>query len=199
MKINEYFESLQGEGKFSGYPALFIRLSGCNNKCEFCDTKYHKEGKNISKNKIIKIINNYKGDIVVWTGGEPTLQIEDIIYIINHTNKLHHLETNCFKLNIDYLTWFDYIAFSPKNLNDTKRLSKFINNNILNINNYDIKIVTDLKMNKNLIKYATFLMPLTTYTPIDEEINKNVWNYCVEKRIKFCSRLQKIWGMKKGI
>ena len=40
MKVNEIFYSLQGEGRFTGRPAVFLRLSGCNQRCPFCDTRH---------------------------------------------------------------------------------------------------------------------------------------------------------------
>ena len=51
-KINEIFYSIQGEGYFTGTPAVFVRFSGCNLRCPFCDTE-HKEGKMLSDDEII--------------------------------------------------------------------------------------------------------------------------------------------------
>lgn len=79
MQVNEVFESIQGEGVFIGYPVLFIRLTGCNLNCWFCDTKYARsEGKKYSVRKLVKIIQNSAYDHVVFTGGEPMLQQVDI-------------------------------------------------------------------------------------------------------------------------
>ncbi len=56
-KINEIFYSLQGEGYHTGTPAVFIRFSGCNLKCDFCDTQ-HEEGKMMTDDEIIAEVKN---------------------------------------------------------------------------------------------------------------------------------------------
>ena len=73
-KINEIFYSIQGEGYFTGTPAVFVRFSGCNLRCPFCDTE-HKEGKMLSDDDIIAEINRYPALHVVLTGGEPCMQV----------------------------------------------------------------------------------------------------------------------------
>lgn len=56
-KINEIFYSLQGEGYHIGTPAIFVRFSGCNLKCDFCDTQ-HEEGKMMTDDEIIAEVKN---------------------------------------------------------------------------------------------------------------------------------------------
>ena len=53
MKINEIFESVQGEGRAQGKPVIFIRLSGCTRKCDFCDTTYHTKYTEMSPEELI--------------------------------------------------------------------------------------------------------------------------------------------------
>jgi len=97
MKINEIFYSIQGEGKWTGLPNIFIRTTGCNLRCEYCDTKYAYEiGKEMSIKKIIDKIKEYPFKKICITGGEPLLQ-EDIYELINELTKLGYkicLETN---------------------------------------------------------------------------------------------------------
>ena len=214
LKVNNIFESVQGEGRYAGYPALFIRLSGCNKDCDFCDTKYHKDGKDMTKEKLIKKIKESKLKYVVWTGGEPTLQIDEMYKIINATkNKFHHLETNgTGTVNYKY---FHYVCCSPKEMTD---ITNFKSNITLSNNaDYDIKIVTDLTLNQALLHHATMLMPLTVldkkvgqmfgYTSGDESleeinsrINRNVWVYCINNNKKFCLRQHiVVWGGKRGV
>jgi len=75
LKVNEIFYSIQGESSFSGIPFVFVRLTGCNLRCSYCDTKYaFEEGKNLSVEQILKEIKKYKCQYVEITGGEPLLQ-----------------------------------------------------------------------------------------------------------------------------
>ena len=77
LKINEIFKSVQGESSFSGLPCIFIRLTGCNLRCDYCDTEYaFYEGKNMSIDEILNIIAPLKIKLVEVTGGEPLLQEE---------------------------------------------------------------------------------------------------------------------------
>lgn len=76
-KINEIFHSLQGEGYHTGTPAVFVRFSGCNLHCVFCDTQ-HQEGRMMSLSDIIAEVNRYPhAPLVVLTGGEPSLFADD--------------------------------------------------------------------------------------------------------------------------
>ena len=93
-KINEIFYSLQGEGFHTGCPAVFIRFSGCNLKCSFCDTR-HEEGTLMSDEEIIETINNYPSDKIIITGGEPSLWIDQIfIDKLHAARKYICIETN---------------------------------------------------------------------------------------------------------
>jgi len=83
MNINEIFYSIQGEGKWTGRPNIFIRTTGCNLRCSFCDTRYaYDEGTEISIEDIVKSVNKYNCTRVCITGGEPLLQ-EDIGKLID--------------------------------------------------------------------------------------------------------------------
>lgn len=75
IKINEIFYSIQGESSYMGWPTVFIRTSGCNLRCTYCDTTYsYYEGQKISVEEIIQKVENYKTKYVCLTGGEPLLQ-----------------------------------------------------------------------------------------------------------------------------
>lgn len=76
-KVNEIFYSLQGEGRWMGRPAVFVRMSGCNLKCPFCDTDF-KGYKEMSAEDILTACLEKGGDcrFIVLTGGEPTLQVD---------------------------------------------------------------------------------------------------------------------------
>ena len=74
MRINEIFYSLQGEGYFTGQAAVFIRMSGCDLRCPFCDTD-HSAAVEMTDDEILAAIANHKSRHVVITGGEPALQL----------------------------------------------------------------------------------------------------------------------------
>ena len=72
MKINEIFKSIQGETSYAGLPCAFVRVTGCNLRCNYCDTTYaYEEGKEMSLSTILECIARLKTKIVCVTGGEP--------------------------------------------------------------------------------------------------------------------------------
>ena len=95
-KVNEIFCSLQGEGYNTGTASVFIRLSGCNLHCAFCDTR-HEEGTMMSLPEIVEQVMQYPGaPFIVLTGGEPSLWIdEDFVNGLKQmTGKRIAIETN---------------------------------------------------------------------------------------------------------
>jgi 7-carboxy-7-deazaguanine synthase len=79
MKISEIFTSIQGESTFAGMPCQFIRLSGCNLRCTYCDTTYsYGEGQEMSVDEVIGKVKVSGQKLVEITGGEPLLQPEDL-------------------------------------------------------------------------------------------------------------------------
>lgn len=77
MKICEIFASIQGESSMSGIPMVFVRLTGCNLRCSYCDTKYaYNEGVELSLDEVINKIKSFRLKFVEITGGEPLLQPE---------------------------------------------------------------------------------------------------------------------------
>ena len=72
MKINEIFKSIQGETSYAGIPSAFVRVTGCNLRCNYCDTTYaYDEGNEMSLSTILECIARFKTKIVCVTGGEP--------------------------------------------------------------------------------------------------------------------------------
>lgn len=106
-KINEIFYSIQGEGHFTGTPAIFVRFSGCNLKCEFCDTE-HEEGSLLSDKEIMAEISKFPAKHVILTGGEPGLHItNDLVNILKEYGYFVQIETNgtcVLPNNIDWVT-----------------------------------------------------------------------------------------------
>jgi 7-carboxy-7-deazaguanine synthase len=105
LRVNEIFESIQGESTYAGIPCIFVRLTGCNLRCSYCDTVYaYSEGAVMSLEEILNRVKCYESGNVCITGGEPLLQ-ENISKLINILKKNHfniYIETNG-SLNIDML------------------------------------------------------------------------------------------------
>ena len=111
-KINEIFYSLQGEGHHSGYPSVFIRFSGCNLRCPFCDTN-HEEGIYMDDESIVHAVNLYTAEWIVLTGGDPGMWIdEDFIHLLKRaTGKKIAIETNG---TCPLPEGIDWVTVSPK-------------------------------------------------------------------------------------
>lgn len=77
LKVNEIFHSIQGESSFAGWPCVFVRLTYCNLRCDYCDTMYsYEEGVEMSLDEIMEKVNSYNCKLVEITGGEPLVQEE---------------------------------------------------------------------------------------------------------------------------
>ena len=111
LNVNEIFYSLQGEGGRVGEASIFIRLTKCNLACDFCDTDFAK-GKTMSVSEILNEIRVFDCRWIVWTGGEPTLQLTDeIVSFFKGNGYLQAIETNgTNKIPAE----IDYIVCSPK-------------------------------------------------------------------------------------
>ena len=111
MKVNETFLSLQGEGYFTGTPAFFLRLSGCNLACPFCDTQ-HQSFVEMTEEEIVEEASRHKPRHIVITGGEPALQLTQSL-----VDKLHaagffiQVETNG---TLPLPEGIDWVTCSPK-------------------------------------------------------------------------------------
>lgn len=108
LKVCEIFYSLQGESTFAGLPCVFVRLSGCNLNCLWCDTLYAKdEGFSISIEDIVAKASSFNCNLIEITGGEPLIQENTSLLLSNLVEKKYQvlLETNgsCSLKNIDPL------------------------------------------------------------------------------------------------
>lgn len=111
LNVNEIFYSLQGEGGRSGEPSIFIRLTICNLSCDFCDTDFA-NGDDMSLDEIFQNISQYPCKWIIWTGGEPTIQLKDehLQYFRDRGYK-QAIETNGTRRVSPLI---DYITCSPK-------------------------------------------------------------------------------------
>lgn len=94
LKVNNIFFSIQCEGFHVGEACIFIRLAGCNENCAYCDTDWMK-GSVMDEEEILLKIARYPVRKIIWTGGEPTLQLTDkVVAFFNHHEYVQYIETN---------------------------------------------------------------------------------------------------------
>lgn len=110
-KVNEIFCSLQGEGWFTGTAAVFLRFSGCNRRCDFCDTD-HFDGREMTAEEIVAEVARYCPRHLVVTGGEPALQLDsELVRALKAEKFFIQVETNgSLPLPPDV----DWVTCSPK-------------------------------------------------------------------------------------
>jgi organic radical activating enzyme len=205
LKVSEIFHSIQGEGVNAGIPAVFVRLAGCNIHCTKdtvgfnCDTTYAwSEGKEMSVEDVVNEIKKYNCKHIVWTGGEPTLQMKEILDIVSILDTyVHEIETNgTFPFATDY---FLYVTVSPKKGYVSKKLlAWFARKNESIFFKFVIVGKEDIDYWLNIMKECkinplnTFFMPAGT---TDEEIKeRSLWlvEECKKYEVRFSPRLQ-IW------
>ncbi|MFZ2444768.1 MAG: radical SAM protein [Syntrophobacteraceae bacterium] len=77
LKVNEIFHSIQGESTHAGRPCVFIRLTGCNLRCAYCDTRYaYDEGEQMEISRVLERVSAFGCGLIEVTGGEPLIQEE---------------------------------------------------------------------------------------------------------------------------
>jgi len=93
LEVQSIFSTIQGEGPFTGQPAVFLRLAGCNLRCHFCDTDFESRKKAMNVDSIVREIQEHAAtdkitetDLVVVTGGEPLLQ--NIVFLCDKLSDL---------------------------------------------------------------------------------------------------------------
>jgi len=114
-RVNEIFYSIQGEGSFAGTPAVFVRFSGCNLACPWCDTD-HSHAVEMTHDElegaVRDLLKDREGALVVLTGGEPALQLRDDDPLFRELGSCICVETNG---TLPVPDWVDWVTVSPKN------------------------------------------------------------------------------------
>lgn len=110
----EIFESLQGEGRNTGRPCVFVRFAGCNLSCPWCDTDVSKRF-SVSLDELVAEISGYKAKSVILTGGEPALvpDMPELVAALKERGYWIGVETNG-TVSAPWLAFADYVACSPK-------------------------------------------------------------------------------------
>ena len=123
--IHEIFYSLQGEGFYTGTPSIFIRFSGCNLRCPFCDTE-HQTHTMMSADEILATLGQYPAQRVVLTGGEPSLfvtsELIDKLHAASYYVAIETNGTHTVPLAIDWITLSPKDSYLPASANEQARL-----------------------------------------------------------------------------
>lgn len=110
-RVNDIFYSIQGEGRNTGRAAVFVRFSGCNLKCPFCDTEYASY-REMTDEDIVGEMLRHPARLAVLTGGEPTLQVDDAFVDMLHGHGYEvAMETNGMRRPPGGVDW---VVCSPK-------------------------------------------------------------------------------------
>lgn len=121
MRIAEIFRSAQGEGLLAGTESVFVRASGCNLRCRYCDTPYaswHPEGTDLSVEEILARVTEFDAQHVVLTGGEPMLFAE-LIPLTTELRRLGRHITIETAGTLHLPVACDLMSISPKLSNST--------------------------------------------------------------------------------
>lgn len=169
----EIYSAIQGEGKTIGKPTIFVRLAGCTLRCNFCDTSYSwsKRVVDLSVSKVKELIKKEAGDnikSITFTGGEPMLQIKDILSIIFSLSYdwFIEIETNgTIPLTENEIKCFDMINCSPKlessgNRKELRENEKSIKSIIKRgVDNFIFKfVITDKNEQEDLKEVLEFII-----------------------------------------
>lgn len=227
MRIAEIFRSIQGEGFLTGAESVFVRVSGCNLRCWFCDTPYaswRPEGTDLSLAEILSRVTEFDTPHVVLTGGEPMLfsELSPLATALRRLGRHVTIETaGTLYLPVEC----DLMSISPKLSNstptaadnprwhhrhETSRHAPEVVRRLIATGDYQIKFVVDrlsdceeieryLRELSDIRRDRVLLMPQGT-TP-EELAERADWlaGYCDEKGLQYCPRRHIDWfGLVRG-
>lgn len=176
LSIHEIFYSLQGEGAQVGIPSIFIRLSGCNLSCSYCDTTFFSRF-SLSNEQLLQEISKYPCKHIIWTGGEPTLQLTELVTLFfREKGYRQSIETNGTRPLPPYL---DYVTCSPKPeaLPAIKDVLPFLIDEI----RFPLGENTPLPPLKEQLPRATHYCVSPIHDPLDSPYpTESSWNRCLQ-------------------
>lgn len=227
MKISEIFYSIQGEGTLVGVPSVFVRTSGCNLRCTWCDTPYTSwkpEGDDWPLDRILKTVESFHAGHVVVTGGEPMIapQISELT---------HELRRRALHITIETAGTVtapvacDLMSISPKLKNSTPfereagrwaqqhdrlRWQPTVLKELITTYPYQLKFVisdpqdlTEVENMREVLGAARshiLLMPEGTNAETIRQRGLWLAEICKEHGFRFSPRLHvDLWGDKRGV
>jgi len=223
MRIAEIFYSIQGEGRLVGVPSVFIRTSGCNLRCVWCDTPYtswEPEGEERSVDEILAEVKRYPAKHAVVTGGEPLLahEIEELTKQLKREGFHITIETAA---TIFKPVSCDLMSLSPKLSNSTPegkfarmheehRLNVPVIQQFIDGYEYQLKFVADKKTDlveiedilsklKNVDRDRVLIMPQGRTKKELRERAPWIVELCKEHGFSYTPRLHiELWGNRRG-
>jgi len=228
VKISELFHSIQGEGKLTGVPSVFVRASGCNLRCTWCDTPYaswEPEGENQSIDAIVDQVAKFSARHVVLTGGEPMI-MPDIAALCDALKQRNYYLTIETAGTVFQPVQIDLASISPKLANSTPtereggRFAAAHEKNRLNISviqqlidaapDFQLKFVvanqSDMSEIETVLKQLrgwqpadVLLMPEGIDAQMQAERSGWVSEICKQRGFRFCPRLHiALYGNQRG-
>lgn len=170
LTVNEIFYSIQGESSYAGYPCVFIRLTGCNLRCTYCDTTYaYDEGRKYSIEALVKKVKTYNCNLIEVTGGEPLIQegvyelldklVENRHTVLIETNgslPIDRIKPRCIKI-VDIKCpgsgMSDKMDFTNLKKLSTNDEVKFVIGDKRDYN-WAVKIISQENLHKNLVHFS---------------------------------------------
>jgi 7-carboxy-7-deazaguanine synthase len=221
MLISEIYDSLQGEGRLTGKPSVFVRTSGCNLRCEFCDTPFtswEPDGQRMAVSEIVAAVEGLASPHVVITGGEPMLHPE-MVQLTERLHAMHRHITIETAGTIDRKLQCDLMSISPKLSNsmpsanragewqarhERNRLRPDVIRRLIRCHDYQLKFVvvqpSDLAEILRLIdligrvaREKVLLMPEGIQQQVLESRRQWLIPLCEEHGFSFCARKHIEW------
>jgi 7-carboxy-7-deazaguanine synthase len=209
IRINEIFYSIQGESSRIGFPTIFIRLTGCPMRCNYCDTAYaFHEGSQKTIEDILKEIKRFPSKFITVTGGEPLAQKQclDLLKSLCDEGYQVSLETGG-GLSIEGVDQRVKIILDVKTLKSGE-VENNVWGNLSKIKSLDeIKFVIldkeDFIWSKNIIKKYSVNQEQVLFSPVYGKLNPtNLSDWILQESLNVRVQLQLhkiLWGEKKGV
>jgi 7-carboxy-7-deazaguanine synthase len=209
IRINEIFYSIQGESSRIGFPTIFIRLTGCPMRCNYCDTAYaFHEGSQKTIEDILKEIKRFPSKFITVTGGEPLAQKQclDLLKSLCDEGYQVSLETGG-GLSIEGVDQRVKIILDVKTLKSGE-VENNVWGNLSKIKSVDeIKFVIldkeDFIWSKNIIKKYSVNQEQVLFSPVYGKLNPtNLSDWILQESLNVRVQLQLhkiLWGEKKGV